>query len=72
MKILIDRNGCIECAACMGECPHVFEVMSHEKARLVQQFRANGSMDKGEVGPDLATCAQKAADGCPVSVIKVS
>ncbi len=72
MKIMIDRDGCIECGVCMGECPHIFELMPHEKARVVEQFRTNGSMNMGQVGNDLVGCAHKAADSCPVQVIKLS
>jgi len=70
MKILIDRNDCIECGVCMGECPHVFELMPPEKARVVQQFR-NGAPERGNVGPDLSASVKRAADACPVQVIEV-
>jgi ferredoxin len=68
MKITIDRDGCIECGACTTTCPAVFELKENEKASIISQYRSGGS-DKGEVGPDLNSCAKDAADSCPVAVI---
>ncbi len=70
VTITIDQEGCTECGACEGTCAEIFEVPSGEKARVVEKYR-KGSTDKGEVGDDLAGCAQEAADSCPVEVISV-
>lgn len=72
MKITIDREGCIECGVCEATCPDIFELKGNEKVRIVEKFRLDANPATGEVGPDLTSCAQEAADGCPVSVITVA
>ncbi len=69
MKIVIDRDGCIECGACEATCPDVFQLKEGEKASIVEKYRSNGLPEKGTVGEDLSDCAQEAADSCPVEVI---
>jgi ferredoxin len=70
MKIKIDREGCIQCGACVSSCSEVFELPDDEKAMVVEKFRKSDPAE-GEVGDDLSACAQGAADSCPVSVIAV-
>jgi ferredoxin len=70
MKIKIDREGCIQCGACVSSCSEVFELPDDEKAMIVVKFR-KADPSEGEVGEDLGACAQGAADSCPVSVISV-
>jgi ferredoxin len=71
MKITIDRDGCIECGVCEATCGDVFELKNNEKASVKSNLRRNGNPAEGEVRDDLASCAKEAADGCPVTVIKV-
>ncbi len=70
MKIKIDREGCIQCAACVSSCGEVFELPDDDKAMVTEKYRG-GDPSEGEVGDDLSACAQGAADSCPVSVIAV-
>lgn len=58
MKVKIDKNKCIGCAACEATCPEVF-VMKNEKATL-KKITTN------------ARCAKDAADLCPVQAISIS
>ncbi len=71
MKVTIDREGCIECGVCEAVCPQVFELKDDEKARITEKYRSDSNPAAGEVGNDLASCTQDAANGCPVSVIMV-
>ncbi len=68
MKIVIDREGCIECGLCSNTCPEVFELKEGEKASIVEKHR-KGDAANGEVDGDLSACAKEAADSCPVQVI---
>jgi ferredoxin len=69
MKINIDRDGCIECASCESVCPDVFQLPNGEKAVVIEKYRVDGKPEAGEVPADLESCAQEAADSCPVTVI---
>jgi ferredoxin len=68
MKITIDREGCIECGLCFTTCPDVFELKDGEKANITVKYQ-KGNLAEGEVGDDLKSCVQEAADSCPVQVI---
>jgi ferredoxin len=57
-KIEVDKATCIGCGACTVACSNF--VMDGDKAKPV----------KAEV--DELTCNQEAADGCPVTAIKVT
>ncbi len=52
MKISIDQEGCIECAACEQACSEVFVVESGQKASIVENYRKNAP-DVGEVPDSL-------------------
>jgi ferredoxin len=41
-------------------------------SRIIEQYRRERDVSKGEIPKDLAACAQEAADSCPVSIITVS
>jgi ferredoxin len=69
MKITIDREACIECGSCEATCPAVFKLPSGEKSTIVEKYRVNGLPESGEVPASLETCAQAAADLCPVTAI---
>ncbi len=58
-KIEIVADECIGCGACVAACADCYE-MEGDKAVAKQS-------EVEEVG-----CAQEAADGCPVSCIKVT
>lgn len=62
MRVTVDKSGCISCGLCVSTCPELFAMDSSEKAEAVLS----------PVPPDLESCARKAADTCPVSVIEVT
>lgn len=70
MKVIIDQKGCIECGACEDNCSDVFVIEDNGKAAVVKEFRTNGP-SVGEVKEDFRTCAEEAAEECPVDVIQV-
>jgi ferredoxin len=58
MSISVDKNLCIGCGACASICPNTFQMNDQE--------------GKAEVSAhDDITCAQSAAEGCPVQAIAV-
>jgi len=70
MKVTIDRDGCIECGACEDACSDVFVIDDSGKAAIVESFQIDGP-STGDVNDELRSCAEEAADGCPVDVITV-
>lgn len=60
MKVTIDRDGCIGCGLCAATCPEVF--------RLAEDGLAEVYAPPSE---ETADQVRKAAEKCPVSVIKV-
>ncbi len=60
IKQVIIEDGCISCAICEQACPEVFEITDIAYVKPGVDF--NLYEDK----------IKEAADGCPVSVIKIS
>lgn len=58
-KVVVDRETCIGCGACVATCPKSFE-MKEGKAHPI----------KDEV--EKLTCEKEAEAGCPVDAISVS
>lgn len=58
MKVYVDKDTCIGCGVCEGLCPEVFKLNDEGKAEVI-------------VPETEASCAQDAADSCPVQAIKV-
>ncbi|QLH75560.1 MAG: ferredoxin [Methanomassiliicoccales archaeon] len=70
-KITIDENECTGCGLCYNdECPDVFKEGEGGTSSLQEKFR-KGSPAVGEVPDSMKGCAEKAADACPVSAIKI-
>lgn len=69
MKVAIDREGCIGCGVCEALCPKVFRLVEDGKSSITEKH-GKGSLEKGEVGSELAACVESARDSCPVCVIK--
>jgi len=61
MKATIDRSGCIGCGLCADTCPQVFVMADDGLAEVISET----------VPADAQDSAVEAAEGCPVSVIKV-
>ncbi len=53
------EDGCVLCGLCETSCPNVF-FMGQEKAEIKKDVNLNKNED----------CLKKAADECPVTVIK--
>lgn len=60
INVTIDRDGCIGCGVCADICPEVFKMADDGLAEVY-----------AEAGDELADKVNEAAEGCPVSVIKV-
>ncbi len=72
MKVTIDRDDCISCAACWQECPEVFaESPDDGFSMVVESYRTSDDLGSGEIPPGLGDCAHRAEDGCPVEIIHV-
>jgi ferredoxin len=69
MKVRIDQDECIGCAACWTDCPEFFEEGEEEFSQVVEEFRAGGDPMAGKVPANLEDCVQEAADGCPSECI---
>ena len=72
MKVQIDRDDCISCAACWQECPEVFAEDADGLSAVVETYRVGSDPGRGEIPADLGSCARRAADGCPVEIIHVN
>lgn len=70
MKVDIDRENCISCGACAQVCPDVFMMDDDGKASVTEKYRKGGPA-VGDVPEEMTDCANSAAEGCPVNVIKV-
>ncbi len=71
-KVKIDRDSCIGCGACIALVPSFFEQNPDDgKAQVVEQYRSGGDPASGEAPDDLVNDVKSAAEGCPVSAIKV-
>jgi ferredoxin len=72
MKVTIEREECISCGACWGECPDFFEEDPDDHlSRVVAKYRLEGDVAAGEAPPDLGPCVSQAAESCPVAIIHV-
>ncbi len=72
MRIKIDREDCILCGNCWNACPQVFEESPEDgMSQITEPYRAGGMIDQGEVPAELDSCAEEAADSCPVTIIHV-
>ena len=61
MKAHVDQSGCISCALCVDTCPEIFHFNKEAKAEAVDK----------KIPSDAIDLAEKARDGCPVSVIGI-
>lgn len=59
MNVVIE-DGCISCGVCADTCPDVFEMGDSGMAEVI-----------GDVTEKNAVAAREAAEGCPVSVIRL-
>ena len=69
MKVVINRDDCIECGACAASCSDVFVLKSGNKSAVVEKYRVGGDPGKGDVPQDPEKCAKGGADACCVGAI---
>lgn len=61
MKAFVDRDTCIGCENCVGDCPEIFEMV--DGLALAKDVELEG---------DVVESANTAKDGCPVDAISIS
>lgn len=71
MKIHIDQEGCIECGLCEQTCSDIFILENGQKASIIEKYQKN-SPNEAEVPDNLKSCANDAAESCPVQVITIT
>lgn len=72
MKVKIDRDGCISCAACWTTCPGFFEENPDDgRSQVLARCRLGNEQGAGNVPQDSEECIRTAAEGCPVQVIHI-
>ena len=72
IKVTIDRDGCISCAACWTVCPEVFEENQTDGlSQIVEQYRVSGDNSKGVASNELDEKIRDAEDRCPPQVIHI-
>ncbi|VVB53142.1 Ferredoxin [uncultured archaeon] len=73
IKVIIDRNGCISCTTCWNLCPDFFEQNQKDAAsQVVEKYRIENNPGEGEAPEKLEKMVRRAADLCPVQVIRIS
>ncbi|OQB17371.1 MAG: Ferredoxin [Euryarchaeota archaeon ADurb.Bin190] len=73
INVSIDREGCISCGQCWGDCPDLFDESEQDgKSQIAEKFRIAGKLDEGVAFEDQEECAKKVAEECPSQVIGVS
>ena len=61
MKVVVERDNCIGCGFCEGNCPEVFQLDDEGISSVICDNCDN--VDKAKV--------KETAEGCPTSAIKV-
>jgi len=72
MKVTIDRKQCVSCGSCWDTCPALFVQNDDDSfSQIVPDYQDNGDLGASVAIPDSITCAQDAADLCPVTIITI-
>lgn len=72
VHVSVDRDVCIGCGACWALVPDFFEQNENDgKCQIVERYRVGGSIAVGETPAELVDDVRSAAEGCPVSAIKI-
>jgi ferredoxin len=61
MKVVVDKDTCVRCSACVVVCPDLFTLDDDNKAEVIFE----------EVPAKLEECAKAAELGCPADAITV-
>lgn len=70
MKIIHQRQKCIGCGSCTALCPKYWEIVEDGKAHL-KNSKVNSKTENEELEIERIECNQKAADSCPVQIIRI-
>ncbi len=69
MKIIYNRENCIGCGACVSACPDHWVMGGGGKA-ILKDSKEKGGKKVKEIEEE--GCNRKAAESCPVEVIKIT
>ena len=73
MQVSIDRSQCVSCGSCWEACPALFVQNDEDSfSQIVPELQENNDLGKSVAIPDSISCAQEAADACPVTIITIS
>lgn len=67
-RIVLEREECISCEACVDSCPDSFEMADDGWAHLKNSIRSGGH---DELSVDDLGCCKEAAEACPVNIIHI-
>ena len=71
-KIIHDREHCIGCHSCVNLAPHTWCIDPADgQARLINGQK-KGRYEVAEIFPEDVADNQKAAQACPMNIIKIS
>jgi ferredoxin len=72
LKVSIDRKGCINCRNCWNTYPEFFEQNPKDTySQVCPNYRIENNPGEGEVSGKLIEMVKKAADLCPVRIIRI-
>jgi ferredoxin len=72
MKVKIDRTQCVSCGSCWDTCPELFEQDPEDSFSGIREKFRTGTNAEGTVPEERESCAQEAADSCPVQIISIT
>lgn len=70
MKIIYDKNKCINCGSCAVVCPAFWEMSNDGKATL-SGAKASAEANCDELETDDKSCHEEAVNICPVQAIRI-
>lgn len=70
MKIIFDKNKCINCGSCAVVCPACFEMTDDNKINL-KDATPNVGTGCDELEVENLTCNEEAVNICPVQAITI-
>jgi ferredoxin len=72
LKVSIDRKECINCRQCLNTCPEFFEQNPKDTfSQVCTKYQIENNPGEGEISGKLAEMVKKAADLCPVRIIRI-
>jgi len=72
LKVIIDRKGCINCRQCWNACPEFFEQNPKDTySQVCPEYMIENNPGEGEAPRKLVEMVKKAADLCPVRIIRI-